>query len=272
MHTLHNIIHYCYYLAEKMGEGLVTMQQMLEGMPLEVHITGKINLSEEEENEKNISAWFPSLHSTCVTAEPKENGEHPKVPTSPGSEDKTTLAAPGDPGEIKKVCSSNTGVCGKRQKDFSSSGESGDAIPSEEVSSDAKKALSSPRVVGEEQKISGSVECIKGEELLSSPSGMSAGGDNDKSNPLGQNGEENSSSGDLGDVKEASEEGRPVLLVEEVEMDLCKDMPGLAPYIPVVEIYTLLGAQVILLDKSSQSAKPCTQRSHLMMQPVHMPL
>ena len=36
-----------------------------------------------------------------------------------------------------------------------------------------------------------------------------------------------------------------LLMVEEVEMSYHKDLSNLAPYIPVVEVYTQLGAQVI---------------------------
>lgn len=241
--SLQSIYYAVVVFAEDMGEGLIAMQLMLDSVVLEVHVTDKIPLlSGAEKKNDDISTLFPSLPSASLTAEPKVNGDRPEVSAPPGKSSKGRISSvtPGQSGGIKMAYA---GTYDKGKKAMSSSDESGEVqiASNVETSDEAKKELSSPGEDVEKQKVSSSPgEGSKEKELLSCPSGNIDETKGVLSEQPGENVKMKSIPRDLGVVKEASEHGQPFLPEEELTMDL----PPLAPYVPVVELYTQLGAQV----------------------------
>lgn len=225
-----------------MGEGLVTMQQMVEAMILEVHITNKIFVPSPALKTKVditstslLSSPLLSSPSAPPAAEAKRNDDHLELFTSPekSSEVKECLATPSKSGGIKKECSTSTSVSNETLSSPVESEEVQTTISSLDASGETSSSPS--------EQSSSPGQCGKG---LSSSSGENGKGTDALPSPPRENGKVKLSSGDLGDVKE---EKLPVSQVDEEDTDLLRSFSHLAPCVPVVELYSQVGAQVLHL-------------------------
>ena len=282
------------------------MQQMMENVTLEVHITGKVPFSSPtaRKSSKDLSVWFSSLPSTDDGSTPpraelntndgKCSGRDATVgDEEPDDEDLDVRAL-----SLKKRMShrhsnsemsvlsehsvgsinGDSGVSGIFAKSFdlqtpvSSRGEPStlQSLDSTESSGTGKHQLSpvsdicddveNPTASGGDHQTNAlevpeiSQEILEGEDSSS----LCENGSRRKSVADVEVEKRSEASGRL----EGSESGPPAaavvmdnskpgsaveksaLMVEEVEMNYLSSLSELAPYIPVVEIYTQVGAQV----------------------------
>ena len=219
------------------------MQKLVEAVVLEVHVTRKIFVTScaLEGKVDSISTSSTSLPSPSATlaAEPEVSNIHPEVSILPVKfgEGKECLEIQGDLSRSTNMsidALSSSGESGIKKADSTGTSMSNEALSSSggcDSSLDASgESLSSPKY-----NQSADRKCL---------SSLSKENDHDRDelqNPPVENGKVKSSSGDLSDVKE---EEHPVSKVDEAEA-LLRGFSHLAPYLPVVELYAQLGAQVI---------------------------
>ena len=227
------------FLDHTENAGMLAMQQLVESMVIEVHVTNQIFLFTPAEKKVDImfTLFQPSPSSSAAqAAEPQANDDILVASTAPGESSKgnETSANQEIPGGIKLAYSIILNNSDELKKLPESSGK-----PDDVVGSDV--ALPSRNGYSEEKNMSScSSGFLEGKEALSySPEVKN---ENTDPNPSGGK--------DGANTKNVLTEKLPVLQENEVDIDLAQDLSYLAPYMPVVELYTQHGAQVIVLECS----------------------
>ena len=270
------------------------MQQMMENMTLEIHITGSVPFnSASGEKDKDLSTWFKALPPSNGAVKPDDvsservpgesrNEAGEKLRSQSATEKVMATQCISEVSFISEQSGSNgdSGVSTLSTKSpdshtpVSSRGEPSTMLDLDcngfeqrkareqltrefevaQRNSQSEEAFSTsagPRVDQKrEEKVKTS--CGLGNEASASGLGNDSGLGNEASSS-GLESERDGGNSCL--MKEPvlksvcanginSSPGQSALMVEEVEMSYHKHLPDLAPYMPVVEVYTQLGAQV----------------------------